>query len=256
MDPFLEHPAYWSDFHPRFIYNWADAIADVLPDQYDASIGEHVWLVDHDPEVRKLINPDVAVVASTRKSKAKSTSAGAVTLSSVTVPLKILILDRPRQGFIKIVHKPDNKLVTVLELLSPANKEKSGRTEYLAKRRAILHQKVHLVELDLLRTGRRMPTSKPLPFGDCFYLVARAEKRPDVQAFAWTVRDKLPCLPVPLRTPDPDITFDLGAVFTTTYDHGRFGRKINYSARLAGLGSEDQKWAAEIVRSAAATAPG
>jgi len=28
MDPFLEQPAYWPDFHSRFINVWCEAIAD------------------------------------------------------------------------------------------------------------------------------------------------------------------------------------------------------------------------------------
>ncbi|HEV3260187.1 MAG TPA: DUF4058 family protein [Gemmataceae bacterium] len=247
MDPFLEDPGYWPDFHSRFINNWADAISDVLPEQYEANLGERVYLVEHDPEARKLMSPDIGVVESPARSEARLSSASGVTLAPATVSLTVL--EGPRETFIEILHKPDRELVTVLELLSPANKEQPGRTEYLAKRRAILYQKVHLVELDLLRAGRRMPSLEALPPGDYCYLVARADRRPDAEVFAWTVRDTLPRLPVPLRTPDPDVSFDLAAVFTTSYDRGRFARKINYSVPLSDLRREDQNWAAETVRS-------
>jgi hypothetical protein len=40
MDPYLEHPAYWSDFHATFINYWREAIADALPPQYGATLGE------------------------------------------------------------------------------------------------------------------------------------------------------------------------------------------------------------------------
>jgi hypothetical protein len=246
MDPFLEDPAYWPDFHSRFINNWADAISDVLPEQYEANLGERVYLVEHDPEARKLISPDIGVVESAIQSQGRSCSTAAVTLVPVTVPLTIL--EGPRETFIEILHKPDRELITVLELLSPANKEQPGRTEYLAKRRAILYQNVHLVELDLLRAGRRMPSLTPLPAGDYYYLVARAERRLDAEVFSWTLRDPLPCLPVPLRAPDPDISFELAAVFATTYDRGRFAKKLTYSDPPPGLRREDREWGAEIVR--------
>jgi hypothetical protein len=71
------------------------------------------------------------------------------------------ILEGPRETYIEILHQPDRTLVAVLELLLPANKEQPGRTEYLAKRRALLHQKVHLVELDLLVGGRRLEKALP-----------------------------------------------------------------------------------------------
>jgi hypothetical protein len=152
-----------------------------LPERYEANLGERVYLVEHDPEARQLMSPDIGVVEAHAPSRVGSSCAGAVTLVPVTVPLAIL--EGPRETFIEILHKPDRALVSVLELLSPTNKEQPGRTEYLAKRRAILSQKVHLVELDLLRAGRRMPSQLPLPPGDYYCLVARAERRPDAEIF-------------------------------------------------------------------------
>jgi len=36
MDPYLEDPAFWSDFHHTFIGCWREAIADALPEPYEA----------------------------------------------------------------------------------------------------------------------------------------------------------------------------------------------------------------------------
>jgi hypothetical protein len=47
----------------------------------------------------------------------------------------------------------------------------------------------------------------PLPPGDYFALIARAERRPDCDVFAWTVRDRLPTIPVPLLAPDADLPY-------------------------------------------------
>ena len=46
MDPYLESPAFWSDFHATFINYWREAIADRLPDHYEARIDERVNLVE------------------------------------------------------------------------------------------------------------------------------------------------------------------------------------------------------------------
>src|SRR5207248_5660831 len=89
MDPYLEDPAYWPDFHSRFINNWADALSEVLPEQYEANLGERVYLVEHDPEARKLIYPDIGVTESPAP-RASQPAGGAVTLEPVTVPLTIL----------------------------------------------------------------------------------------------------------------------------------------------------------------------
>src|SRR5690242_12792554 len=122
MDPFLEQPAFWSDFHARFVNYWCEAIADVLPPQYEATLGERVYLVERDPDQRKLGYPDVAVTREESGSVAQTSHLGATaTLEPVTIP--VTILEGPRETFIEILYQPDRSLVTALELLSPANKE-------------------------------------------------------------------------------------------------------------------------------------
>jgi hypothetical protein len=174
MDPFLESPAYWLDFHSRFVNCWCEAVADALPPNYEAGLGERVYLIEHDPEARKLGYPDVAVTQSEPvKPSASLATAGPATIEPVTIPL--MIMEGPRESYIEILHQPDRSLVAVLELLSPANKEYPGRTEYLTKRRAPFYQNVHLVELDILLGGQRLPTQKALPPADYYYLVSRGE---------------------------------------------------------------------------------
>lgn len=199
MDPFLEQPAYWPDFHARFLNYWSEAIADRLPSGYEATLGERVYLVERDPDERKLGYPDIAVTqqAETRSVGVSGDAGSVATLEPVTIP--VTMLEGPRETYIEILYQPENRLVAALELLSPANKQSPGRVEYLAKRRALLLQDVHLVELDLLLSGRRLPFNKPLPPADYYYSIARAEQRPDCQVYHWTLRQTLPPLPVPLR---------------------------------------------------------
>src|SRR5688572_17165029 len=127
MDPYLEGPD-WLDFHSRFVNAWCEAVADGLPDEYEANLGERVYLVEVDPDSRKLLYPDVSVTHNESTSHARTTAASA-TLEPTTIPLEML--DGPREAYIEILHRPDRALVAVLELLSPANKQNPGRTEYL-----------------------------------------------------------------------------------------------------------------------------
>lgn len=245
FDPFLENAAFWSDFHATFINYWREAIAEALPPNYEAGIGDRVYLTECDPDRRKLIFPDVAVSV-TSGPEWQSNLGSVATLEPVTIPLTIL--EGPRETFIEILHRSDRTLVTTLELLSPANKHQPGRTEYLAKRGAILYQPVHLVELDLLRGGLRLPFAKPLPPGDGYYFVSRAELRPDCQVYAWPLPHPLPTLPVPLRAPDADLQVSLGQVFDIAYDRGRFLRRIEYGGPLPNhLATVEKAWAAEIL---------
>ncbi len=246
MDPFLEDPAYWSDFHYTFINYWREAVAEALPPQYEAGLGERVYLIEHDPEQRKLAFPDVAVTKGDGPLGVFTSAGGVATLEPVTIPLTIL--GGPRETYIEILHRPDQSLVAVLELLSPTSKQELGRTRYLSERKDRLYQYVHLAELDLLRGGRRPPMAKPLPPGDCYYLVSRAEQRPDCQVYAWGLRQPLPTLPVPLKPPDDDLHISLASVFTTAYDRGRFGRRVDYGGPLPGQLRDDEKaWASGII---------
>ena len=113
-----------------------------------------------------------------------------------------------------------------------------------AKRKAILLQKVHLVELDLLVGGNRLPLSEPLPVGDYFVFVSRADHYPDCDVYAWTIRHPLPTIPIPLRSPDADIQIDLGKVFRATYERGRYEPELFYGEPpTAPLRAGDAKWA-------------
>jgi len=125
MDPYLESPAFWSDFHPTFINYWREALADVLPDGYEARLDEWVQLVERRPRRVKETEPDLAVTHK-RKAGGKRRRGGeaVATLEPITVP-NVLTSVR-RQRYIKLLRRPDRSLVAVLELLSPANKNQPG----------------------------------------------------------------------------------------------------------------------------------
>jgi len=140
-------------------------------------------------------------------------------------------------------------VVAVVELNSPGNKAASTRGDYLAKRNAVIKSDAQLIELDFLLGGRRLPMERPLPRGDYFALVARAERRPDCDVFAWTIRDPLPTIPIPLLPPDPDVLVDLGPLFASVYGEARYDVSIRYRAPLTlPLAPEDRAWAEDLAR--------
>jgi uncharacterized protein DUF4058 len=244
MDPYLEDPAIWPDFHAEFVGCLRKAIGDGLPGNYDACINERVTLIEALDEPARSIVPDVAIVRQGASREAAGSTAAASLLEPVTLPL--IFPEELREPFIEIRSAADRSLVAVLELLSPANKSGSGRDSYLLKRNAVLYQDVHLIELDLLVGGRRLPLAKPLPPGDYYALVAHSERRPNCDVYAWTVQRPLPKLPIPLRSPDADLIIDLGEVFAQTYERGRYARRLRYGEPPAApLAGSDRQWAAE-----------
>lgn len=127
---------------------------------------------------------------------------------------------------------------------SPSNG--ADRIDYLKKRREFFASGVHVVEIDLLRDGPRLPFSDA---PDCDYLVAvsRAEERPRVGLWPIRLRDPLPEIPIPLRAPDPDAKLDLQKVLNTVYDSARYEPLLYQGTPQPPLPPEDAQWARQYL---------
>ena len=250
MDPYLESQDFWLDFHMRFMTYLCGAIGDRLPDNYDARLEEQIYLVESGEERFAHLQPDhtVSRFGPSDGPPPETAEAGAT--------LEPLIMLHPAyeqiwDSRIQVVHRRGRGLVTLLELLSPTNKKGDGYHQYRAKRNEIFCEKnVHLVELDFLVGGKRLPMHAPLPAGDYYALVSRENQRPRAEVYAWTLRQPLPAIPIPLKQPDPDIWINLGEIFKTVYERGHYTRSIDYNAPLTvPLPSDELAWAEEIARS-------
>jgi hypothetical protein len=163
----------------------------------------------------------------------------------------VIIPEKERQSYIEIYDSPEQTLITVVELLSPTNKLPKGREEYLIKRDALLSQDVHLIELDLLVNGQRLPTAEPLPQGDYYAFVAREERRPLCDVYRWSARQPLPAMPIPLKAPDADVIVELQPVFAEAFARGRYERRLHYGAPpRARLSRADREWATQLAAAA------
>jgi Protein of unknown function (DUF4058) len=252
IDPYLESQGRWLDFHARFLTYCSDAIAARLPRSYVVQIDERIRLVESSTGEKSLIRPDLMIERREPSSPNPPVPAagGTAVLEPVVIPFEVF--EEVRERRIEIIHLPDRSLVTVLELLSPANKIDSGYYDYLDKRLKLYARPINLVELDFLLGGQRLPMRRPLPPGDYYALVARADRRPDCDVYAWTVRRPLPRIPIPLKGPDPDLTIDLSELFTLSYERGAYDRLVDYRAPLGlPLPAGDLAWIEERAKAAA-----
>jgi hypothetical protein len=113
----------------------------------------------------------------------------------------------------------------------------------MRKRETVLLSTAHLVELDLLRRGVRLPTQEALPPGDYYAFVCRQRRRPQAEVYAWSLRQPLPSIPVPLAGNDPDAVIDLQAVFTTVYERAGYDYSLDYQRAVEPPLSEvDAAW--------------
>jgi hypothetical protein len=253
FDPFLEAQGYWREFHTSFLIWMQYALAERIPDAYETRIEERLSLVYEEDVPYRDIQPDALILWSSHPSQPGSASSATAILEPVRVGLPRHRVEEVVEKRIAIRRFPDRELVTAIELLSPSNKQLPGNALYDTKRLELIHQKIHLVELDLLIAGQRLPMEDELPKGHYYAFVSRAERRFQSDAYAWTIRDPLPTIPVPLKAPDPDILLELAPIFATVYERARLGRSIDYAAPLRlPLSQEDRAWAEALARAGAA----
>jgi hypothetical protein len=241
--------------HQRLINRMSDALNDLLPPQYIADIGERLYVV----QPRRSIYPDVVLVEQPSVDPPGNSTSGGTAVLAVSDPPWVLTVqpEERREVFIEILPVGDeSRVVTVIEVLSPANKAagSEGRQLYLDKQQQILGSEAHLIEIDLLRQGEHT-VAAPLDWlveqGSWEYLVSLHRGAPQKRFEVWPIRLRqcLPCIRVPLADTDPDVVLDLQGVFDYCYDEGPYARRIDYRREPSiHLNSEDTEWVDGLLR--------
>jgi Protein of unknown function (DUF4058) len=158
-----------------------------------------------------------------------------------------------KERYLEVRETETNAVVTVIELLSPKNKRPGkGRSAYEAKRDRILESTAHLIEIDLLRIATPMPLSQDnLPW-DYRILVSRSETRPNADLYGFTLRERIPDFPLPLKQPEEFVMIDLQTLLQGVYDRAGYDYRIDYqqAVPLPALSAADQTWVAQILTAA------
>jgi hypothetical protein len=172
---------------------------------------------------------------------------------TLTPPATSILPAVRREGnkYLKIKETRSERIVTVIELLSPANKQPGeDREAYLAKRNEYLATGTNLVEIDLLRAGARMPMGEPpWPTADYYIVVCRAADFPKTAIWPFSLREPLPPAPVPLKPEDGWIEASLRDCFDWAYDQGPYGDEVDYNQPpVPPLSGADTEWARGLLR--------
>jgi hypothetical protein len=157
-----------------------------------------------------------------------------------------------KEGFIEIRQSSDGRLITLMDVVSPANKATSaGREAYLEKRREGKNCNSNVVEIDLIVQGQ--PTldysREGLPEWDYAVTVTRSTQPVRYEIYTATLEKRLPRFRVPLAADDRDTVVDLQAAFARAYEQGGFARDVDY-CREPGmpLSEEEHRWLAETLK--------
>ena len=215
MDPYLEEEALWPAFHHQLVLSLYQLLLPGLVDRYRARVGQRHYTTE----------------------QALFTS---------------IIREEHHEDYIEIRQRNDGRLVTMVDVVSPANKtSNSGRNAYLEKRREGKNAGANLVELDLVLQGQ--PTLEysrdGLPDWDYAVTVTRATQPERYEIYTATLQKRLPRFRLPLASDDRDTVLDLHTAFSRCYDQGGFAARIDYKRDpTTPLNSEDRQWLDEVLR--------
>jgi len=249
MDPYLEDPMRWPDVHQSLITYIRDALQPQIRPRYLARMGERVY-VTAPPQT---LVPDVLLV----RRRMRETLAPYTVPTRATLPIVVTVPTiEQREPFIEIVHAGNQEVVTVIEVLSPANKSAgAGRAQYREKQQQILASGVNLVEIDLLASGQpivALPTEALTTLPPHRYLVCvhRATNHYRFEMYPIALPHPLPPVRVPLREPDADVVFDLQEIFSHCYANGGYASLIDYRRPpRAPLSAQEAAWVKRFVTS-------
>jgi len=230
MDPYLEGSE-WMSFHTQFTAEIARQLAPKLRPRYVAlTTRRFVTEMPDDLAItarNSSIYPDVGIA--THAAESLHGSGVAATAVAPSLQIATVMPDLVPQNAIEIRTTDNRQLVTLIEVLSPANKRGEGYAEYVEKRTRVLLSTAHLMEIDLLRHGQRVPMREPLPPSPYFIFLSRYTKRPITDIWEVALDQPLPVVPIPLLPDDDEVTLALELAFTTVYDAIGYDLILDYT---------------------------
>lgn len=250
MNPYLEQ--HWQDVHHRVVTYACDQIAPQLPSDLRARIAERVFVRSNE-ELEHEIYPDVRLVERPQVVEVRRTAAGGAVIAE---PLIVRIPAEPvKQGYVQIVEAASGeRVITVIEFLSLSNKVAGdGRDQYLQKQRECKQGRVSLVEIDLLRTGKRtlsipegrVPRRGRTPYRVC---VTRGWDPATFVIYPVPMQERLPIIGIPLRQAEGEVALDLQALIDHSYRNAAYD-DIDYRREpVPPLDGQDAQWAEALLR--------
>ncbi|CAN5574544.1 DUF4058 family protein [soil metagenome] len=240
MNPYLESPYRWPEIHHTLISELARTLNLQIVPKYRAAIETRVYI-----DTSLVGIPDVYVQERPKQPVRSSAVAISTKPERVMLPTPCEVTE----GYLEIRESATKRVVTVIEVLSPANKRKGeGRQQYLKKREAVLSSATHFVEIDLLRQGEPMPLASGHQ-ATYQILVSRADERPSAERYAFDLRDRLPKFLLPLDTEDPEPAVDIKALLAQVCQNTAIDSDIDYTVQpQPPLSDDDFAWLQALCR--------
>jgi Protein of unknown function (DUF4058) len=249
MNPYLESPDFWPQVHHLLISNIFESLVPQLLPKYIVDIEKRIYQISGENSLLVGI-PDVTVQRSKSQTNPTSSNVAVATPPVTALRVRLPVPVEFREAYLEVRDTETREVVTVIEVLSPANKRSGkGREMYEEKREKVFGSRTNLVEIDLLRSYQPMPV-----FGneiDASYriLVSRANQKPLADLYLFNLPDMIPAFPLPLRPGDAEVIVDLQALLNGVYDRAAYDFRIDYTATpIPPLLEADAAWADSLLR--------
>lgn len=230
MNPYLEQPEYWSDFHNQLVAAIARFLVPKLVPKYRVVTDKWVYKIAGTTAIT-IGRPDVSVQHSRRNTPGnKDHLKGAIAVCPLPEPVKVTVpmLEEIQQSYIEVKDAATQEVVTAIEVLSPANKSGDGRQKYTAKRQKILDSLTNLVEIDLLRDGVPLPVETGDIQSHYRILISRSQTRPISDLYPFNLGDLIPAFLLPLKPEDSEPILDLQSLVDELYEQLGYDYFIDY----------------------------
>lgn len=215
MDPYLEDDRRWPAFQPLLVHSLYQMLLPGLMDRYRARVAERHYASE----------------------QALFTS---------------IVREEHKESYIEVRQRSDGRLITLVEVISPANKlTTEGRRQYLERRAEVRTMNVHVVEVDLVLQGPALIeyAKDSAPTWDYAVVVTRWTHPDRYEIYSATLPKRLPRFRIPLAADDRDTVIDLQAALGRAYDQGDFFRQIDYTRDPATrLSDENRGWLQERLK--------
>ncbi len=250
MDPYLERTDLWPDFHNNLAPVLQELLNRQVQPRYVARLTAYTVFDAVEIGRPQVFYPDVRVTQVQPPRGAVGVAVLDFTPATTTTSNPVEAALRLTRVEVRAV--AEQRLVAVIEILSPVNKRRGSdsREEYLRKRRELLRSSVHLIEIDLLRGGERVPLDPPPSPTPYTVVISPGDRRPRADVWSIGLADRLPVLPIPLLAPDPPVPLDLGRAVRMVYDRAGYASDIDYRQPPPPppLTAEEAAWLDELLR--------
>ena len=249
MNPYLESPELWPQVHHLLISSIFESLVPQLLPKYIVDIEKRVYELSGENSLLVGI-PDVTVQRSPSQTNPTSSNVAVAAPPVTALKVRLPVPVEFREAYLEVQDTETREVVTVIEVLSPANKRPGkGREMYERKRERVFGSRSHLVEIDLLRSYQPLPVFGNDIEASYRILLSRANQKPLGDLYLFNLPDMIPQFPLPLRPGDAEPIVDLQALVNGIYDRAAYDFRIDYTAApVPPLSETDATWADSLLR--------